>query len=377
MNRVYRGFISCVLAGLYFTALTQIHFVYWSACMKNPAKLFRKPESLIAFVCLAILFAGCTPKRSATPSAAIPNPDHIKISFQPIMAFAPLLIAKEEGVFEHYGLAAEFVSVASTNETIPLLMQGQLDIAQVALSPGMFNAIAKGGSARIVMGITQWSKSGCSAIGLATRVANVEKYRDRANWAGAKIATDPVGGNGLQGLLLARLLAQAGLTVDDVTIETLPPANAAEALQSGAIDMVLLSEPWLTRVVSTAHAEVFLAGRDVLPDGQVSVIAFSERLLKNRALGVRAVNAVLEGLRRYQAGSTERNVAIVAKYTKLAPELIQQVCWADLPADGKLNIDSIMEYQNWAVAQGLLDAPVRPKAFWDDRLVTEALRDGK
>jgi NitT/TauT family transport system substrate-binding protein len=348
-------------------------------------------KAVVSVIIPLLLLSSCTPvPNSATPRAdgldisAAPTPatnaralDPIKISFQPIMAFAPLLIAKEEGVFEQYDLAAEFVSVASTNEAIPLVMQGQLDIAQVALNPGMFNAIAKGGSARIVMGITQWSKSGCSAIGLATRVANVEKYHDQAKWAGAKIATDPVGGNGLQGLLLARLLAQAGLTVDDVTIETLPPANTAEALQSGAIDMVLLSEPWLTRVVSTANAEVLLAGRDVLPDGQVSVVVFSERLLKDRALGVRAVKAFLEGLRRYQAGSTERNVAIVAQYTKLTPELIKRVCWADLPTDGDLNTESIMEYQDWAVAQGLLDALVQPSTFWDDQLVTEALQGGK
>lgn len=359
--------------------------------MKNHSHRFCLPGSLLAFICLATLLTGCAPAPPAsapapadapvTPAAStaatVPNADHIKISFQPMMAFAPLLIAKEEGVFEQYSLSAELVSVASTNEAIPLIMQGQLDTAQVALNPGMFNAIAKGGSARIVMGITQWSKSGCSAIALATRSADAGKYRDRAQWVGAKIATDPVGGNGLQGLLLARLLAQAGLTVDDVTIETLPPANTAEALQSGAIDMVLLSEPWLTRVVSTANAEVLLAGRDVLPDGQVAVVVFSERLLKDRALAVRAAKALLEGLRRYQAGSTERNVAIVARYTKLSPELIQRVCWADLPTEGNLNVDSIMEYQDWAVAQGLLDAPVQPGTFWDDQLVTEALQDGK
>lgn len=301
-----------------------------------------------------------------------PTPEHIKISIMPLLAFTPFMIAQDEDIFGQYGLAAELVPVASTNEAIPLLMQGQLDVAQIALSPGLFNAIARGGSARIVMGATRWSTSGCSAIGLAVRNTDLDRFRNPSQWAGATIATDPVGGTGMQGMLMDRLLSQVGLTGSDVVIETLPLPTMVEALQSGAIDMVLLSEPWLTRVLTAVDADVLWEGRDVLPDGQVAVIAFSERLLRDRLLGARVVQAYQEGLRRYQAGKVEHNVAIVAQYTQLDPELIAQSCWADLPTDGSLNIESIMEYQNWAIEQNLLDTVLLPDAFWDDQLVNEA-----
>lgn len=343
-------------------------------------------KAVVSVIIPLLLLSSCTPvPNSATPRAdglstspaSMPATnvrafDPIKISFQPIISFSPVLIAQEEGYFEKYGLDAEFVPVGSANEAVPLVMQGQLDVVQIALNPGFFNAIAKGGTARVAMGLTRWSVNGCAAIALASRRADTARFQDPAQWKGAKLVTDPVGERGLPGLLLERIAGQYGAGPGDIMMVKLPLANTAEALKNGAVDLVLISEPWLTRVISAADAEVLVTGKDILPEGQSSVVVFSERLLQNRDLGMRVAQAYLEGLRQYQAGNTDRNVAIVAQYTQLEPELIKRVCWATLPADGSLNMDSIMEYQAWAVKQGHLDQVVAPTDFWDGQLLQQA-----
>ena len=87
--------------------------------------------------------------------------------------------------------------------------------------------------------------------------------------------------------------------------------------------------------------------------------------------------AYLEGVRQYQEGSTDRNVAILAKYTKLEPELLKKVCWPAIPADGSVNLDSIRDFQAWAVERGDMQSVVDPEAFWDGRFLQEAEQGSK
>ena len=79
----------------------------------------------------------------------------------------------------------------------------------------------------------------------------------------------------------------------------------------------------------------------------------------------------MDAVRQYQAGPTERNVAILAKYTQLDPELLRKMCWVTIPADGSLKQDSLMAFQQWAINQKLLDRIVTPDKFWDDQFIAK------
>lgn len=334
--------------------------------MNNLSGKFRL-QSVIVIVCLALLPGACAPVSSPPEQAATEAPVHIKMGLQPFMGYAPLFIAQEEGYFAKHGLDVEFVPFNSASEAVPLVMQGQLDLTPVALNPGLFNAIASGGAGRIVLGLSQWRADGCTSTGVVARAADVDKFKDVANWKGLLIAIDPAGLPGMSGYLLNQALAQSGLSLNDVSTTKLPPASIAEALRSGAIALAQTTEPWITRLTAPGEAGLVLRAQDIVPDGQLSVIAFAPRLLQDLDLGRRAALAYSEGVGQYLAGKTDRNVEILAKYTQMEPDLVKQVCWPAITGDGSLNLAGIRAYQEWAISQGLLDKIIGPDQFLDSR----------
>jgi hypothetical protein len=118
---------------------------------------------------------------------------------------------------------------------------------------------------------------------------------------------------------------------------------------------------------------LWVGDQGVLPDGQISYVAFGPRLLEREPqLGKDFMVAYLKGVRQLAAGKTERNVDIVARGSELAPEFVQACCWTDFRPDGRLNVDSMLDFQNWALAAGLADKPLTPEQFWDPTFVDYA-----
>ena len=65
---------------------------------------------------------------------------------------------------------------------------------------------------------------------------------------------------------------------------------------------------------------------------------------------------------------------ILAQETKLDEDLIRETCWASISSTGEFDTESLIEYQEWAFAQGLLDAIVPVEGFWDSSFVNHANR---
>ncbi|MFN2298890.1 MAG: hypothetical protein ACK2UB_08570, partial [Anaerolineales bacterium] len=61
-----------------------------------------------------------------------------------------------------------------------------------------------------------------------------------------------------------------------------------------------------------------------------------------------------------------------AEYTKLDPELLRRICWPAMRDDGAVDLETIMDYQEWAVANGQLSEVAGEDAVWDSRFVNFA-----
>ncbi len=326
--------------------------------------------SLVASLLVGVAACATMPplaEKTAQPTEA---PLHRKANLQPYVGFAPFFIAQEEGYFAKYGIQVEFVDVP-TAEALPLLMQGELDFGSTVIYTGLFNAIARGGTARLVMGQSQWKAGDCASTAIVARQDQLAKLRDVAVWKGLTLATDSAGAQGMQGYFTSQVLAGSGLTLADVNASKIPPASAVEALQSGSIALAVSVEPWITRIVQSGQGEILQSAAAVMPDSQYSAILFSERLLKSPELGRRVAQAYLDAVRQYQAGPTARNVEILAKYTQLDPALLKKMCWVTIPADGSLELDSLMAFQQWAFNQQLLDQIVAPDKFWEGQFIAQ------
>jgi hypothetical protein len=53
---------------------------------------------------------------------------------------------------------------------------------------------------------------------------------------------------------------------------------------------------------------------------------------------------------------------------------LQDVCWPALRRDGRINVDSVMDFQSWALKKKLVDTQLSKEQFWDPSFVDYATR---
>lgn len=84
------------------------------------------------------------------------------------------------------------------------------------------------------------------------------------------------------------------------------------------------------------------------------------------------MKAYLRGTARYIEGKTNRNVAILNKYTGLEQNLLQSCCWTAIRPDGYINANSLLEFQELLLQRGMIDRLVKIEEFWDPFYVNSA-----
>jgi NitT/TauT family transport system substrate-binding protein len=298
----------------------------------------------------------------------------LKVSMSPFLSWAPMFIGADEGLFEKRGIELEFIRMTGNTDAVPALVAKRIDVVPGMIAPGYFNLMARGADIRFVADKGHVAAEGCAYRGILARRDLVEsgKLDDLGQLRGLHIASEKTSTSYYD---VSRLLAAAGLTTEDVELVDVPYASKLDAFERGAIDVATASEPWLTMISDAGHAKLWKTDRDLGPNEQYSFIMFGPRLLnEDRELGVRFLMAYLESVRRYNEGKTERNIEILARRTDLSPDVVARACWVPIRDSGMMNPESMVEYQKWAVAEGLLDEAVPVETFWEPSLVEEAQR---
>jgi len=82
--------------------------------------------------------------------------------------------------------------------------------------------------------------------------------------------------------------------------------------------------------------------------------------------------AYLKAVKQYNQGATDRNVAIVTKYTEVEPEILKKACWQYIAEDGQIDTKSIVDFETWAVQKKLMDLAATVDQFWDPSYINYA-----
>jgi NitT/TauT family transport system substrate-binding protein len=236
----------------------------------------------------------------------------------------------------------------------------------------MFNAIAQGEVIRIVANKGYFEPGGCTYLGFSaqTELVNSGEISTIADLEGRSIATAV---DEMAGFILATALAQESLTLSDVDIQNIPHHGRIPALEQGAVELVYVGEPDITRLEMAGTATIFVRGEQVLPNTVWGTILFGPTLLEeNPEAGNRFMIAYLKAVRQYNEGKTERNLDILVSATELDRELLEAACWPPITDDGQIDIQSVLDFQSWANERGLLDNIVTEEQFWDSTFIDYA-----
>ncbi|MDH4207472.1 MAG: ABC transporter substrate-binding protein [Anaerolineae bacterium] len=327
----------------------------------------RRTMCVLLAASLALLTYAC----ASPPAVPVEQePAHLKVTSQPYISFAPYYIAQAEGYFAEEGLEVEFVDLTGEDAT-PLLVQGELDVI-AGFGVYYLNAMARGAELKVVADKGHIGTTGCSSGAVVVRRELFEMGElDSATELEGR--TLPLRSASMEEYYLEKLLDTAGLTLDDLETTYMPQPAELEAMAQGSIDLSMASEPWATRHVQTGNAVLWMPYNDFVPGEQHVTVVYGPSLLKtNPDAGRRFMVAYLRGVRQYNEGKTDRNLEIMAEFSGLDKEFLQAACWFDVYDDGHVNVQSLLDFQEWAVGKGYLDSVVPQEELYDPSFIEYA-----
>jgi NitT/TauT family transport system substrate-binding protein len=308
---------------------------------------------------------------SATPPAyPAPSLTTVRLAYTPTTAFGPVYIAQEEGFFAQQGITVQFEKVTGSSAAFPLLVNGDIDILSGPVTTGMVNVIAKGTRVRIVADKGSVVPGACPSNAFMVRRALFDNgtVRNISDLKGMKVMG--LTGSTDQSYTFVRALAKGNLTQDDVELVKMDYPSAVVAFENGAIDAAVLTEPYITQTVSSGSAVVLLPGDEYIPGYALPLVYGPSILERNPEAGRKFMVAYLQGVKQYNQGKTERNLAIIGKYTGLDRDILNQTCWYPVSEDGSLSRQGIRDsldwmYANKGIAQNLEDDQLYDMSYVD------------
>jgi len=208
---------------------------------------------------------------------------NLEIGFVPLVACAPLAVAKEKGFFAKHGLdEVTLVRETSWRGITDGMVGGYLDAAQ--MPSGMPLWLTLGGHERpvpVVSALTM-TRNG-NAITLDKRFYDQGIYT-LADFK-AMLHNTPQGQHrmgmvhpsSMHNLLLRYWLAAGGIDPDrDVSLKTIPPAQMVVDLQAGSLDGYCVGEPWNLRAAAEGIGFTVATDLEIWPGHPGKVLGVRE-----------------------------------------------------------------------------------------------------
>jgi NitT/TauT family transport system substrate-binding protein len=305
---------------------------------------------------VALTTVGCRPASDARPK--------VRIGYRPYLTLAPVFIAQAESLYAEQGLDVELVPIEGVASSVPLLLQGGLDVLPGPVSPSLFNAIHRGGRLRVVQDKGFYFPNDCAPSSVV-----VSRQLAARNGTPRRISTTK---ESFLQMFVERALAAHGLDPDSVEQLYIPQVAEYDAIVSGRLEAANMGEPWLSRAIAQGVV-VWEPVNGLMGGYTYSVISYGPTLLdESPEIGQRIAAAHLKAMRIYNQGKTERNLEIVSNAMQLPIEDLRGICWPRMREDGLIDTTSLRVFQEWAKARGQLDEVLPAAKYWDSRFVDHA-----
>ena len=199
--------------------------------------------------------------------AAEGHTETIKIAYLPITHALPLF--ETAALLEEQGVKVELVKYGGWSELMDALNTGRVDGASVLVELAMK---AREQGIPLELGI------------LGHRDGNViitrTELSEAEDLAGGTFAIPNT--QSTHNLLLQLLLEENGMSLSDITVVELSPAEMPSALQNGQIDGYCVAEPFGAKAVEAGFGRVFASSKDLWPNSICCGIVFHQEAMEGK-----------------------------------------------------------------------------------------------
>jgi ABC-type nitrate/sulfonate/bicarbonate transport system substrate-binding protein len=186
----------------------------------------------------------------AQPAALLPPPTQritVKMGGLGGAIDRALFVGQEKGYYDEQGIDLEVETYRSAADMVPLLATGKLDIGHGSTNPGFFNAILSGIPVKVVSDVTllrEPSQGYINSLWVVMSKDLADQVQGMADLKGRTVAINNRGT--MNHGQLEKILADHGLRLDDVQIESIPFPDMMTALANNAVDAAVVVEPFVT-----------------------------------------------------------------------------------------------------------------------------------
>lgn len=292
---------------------------------------------------------------------------------------AGFYIADSKGYFADYNIDVEFATFANSDEMLPALAAGEIDVAGGISTASFFNSIAQGIDVKMI------ADKGHNVEGHSYFTFVIDKdqegtIKDYPDMKGKRIAVSSE--NGVDDYIFQQMLDHAGLTRDDVEFVLMSDfANMLAGMENNTIDAALQIEPLITSGAAEGIHVKFKDATDYAPKAQIAMVLGSpEFVTEKRDVALRFMLAYLKGLRDYndafvkETGDMDGIIDIMTEYTALKDaERWKAVNVTGLNPNGEMFVEDIQAQYDWYNGNGAIVGDVDLTEAIDTSLAEEAV----
>lgn len=300
----------------------------------------------------------------------------IKLGFIPLTDCAPLVIAKEMGFFQKYGLDVQVSKEASWANVRDKILNGELDGAHCLFSMPFSVYEGIGGKAGSEMRIAMVLNNNGQAITLSKDFCGLVGFKELKKVAGAiktvqakkEVTFAQTFPGGTHDIWLRTWLADCGVNAKSVGIITIPPPQMVANMRVDNMEGYCVGEPWNGVAATQNVGFTHIATQDIWKHHPEKALVVNKAFAEGSREDLKNVmKAILEackwldnmGNRKKAAAILARPNYVNAPVTVLEARLMGST---DLGCDlgvQKYRDDYMLYYNN-----GFVNAPRKAHAIW-------------
>jgi NitT/TauT family transport system substrate-binding protein len=317
-----------------------------------------------------------------TLPAVVDAADPVKVGVLKLTSSAPLFVGVEKGFFKEFGVEPELVYFQADAPIATALAAGQVDVGATGLTAALYNTVLAGEKIWIVADKgREWPGYPLTAI-----VVQKELWggglRSIADLKGKRIGITQLGST--FHYHLGNVLEKERLTLADVRIVPLPAMGAVlDALKGKQVDAIMLPQPFARTAEAQGVGKILAWGGDLFP-WQIAAILYSKRFAADKEKATNFMKGYVKASRYYHDAvlvqkegritpgpNHDEVVAITAKYTRGAPEVIR-LGFPYQDRNGRLHTPDIAKQIDWWVKHGFMKSVLPLGEVVDTRFVDAA-----